>query len=326
MRRTALITGATGFVGGHLAGRLAAEGWKVRALVRPTSDTRRLEELGAELAPGGLDDPDSLAAAADGADTVFHLAAATTAASEDAFRRVNAEGTRNLARALLRGATRPRRLVYLSSYAACGPAPDGRPRRVDDPPAPLTAYGRTKLEGEAAAREVEAGGVELLVVRAPAVYGPGDRAFLPVYRLVRRKLATVPAGPERRVHLIYVEDLARALARAADAPPGTYAVAEPRAHTQAGLTDEIARALGTRPLKVPVPAAVLRAAGALAERFGHLAGGAGVFSREKAEEMLAGAWVCDLAGSEALLAPGEATPLERGTAETARWYRTQGWL
>ena len=326
MARTALITGATGFVGGHLAARLAGEGWRVRALVRPTSDTARLRALGAELAEGGLDDVEAIAAGADGADTVFHLAAATTAPSEDAFRRVNAEGTRNVARGLLRAPRRPRRLVYLSSYAACGPATPGRPRRMDDPPAPLTAYGRTKLEGEAAAREAEAAGVELVIVRSPAVYGPGDRAFLPLYRLVRRRLAPAPTGPERRVQLVYVDDLALALARAADAAPGTYAVAEPVTHTQGSLAAEIGRALGTKPIAVPVPQSLFRLAGAAAERLGDLFGGAGVFSREKADEVLAEAWVCDLAGSEALLPPAEATPLAAGTAETARWYRTQGWL
>jgi dihydroflavonol-4-reductase len=324
MGRTALITGATGFVGGHLATRLAQAGWTVRALVRPTSDTARLRALGAELASGSLDDVDALTAAADGADTVFHLAALTTAPDEATFRRANAEGTRNMARAALRGGTRPRRLVYLSSYAACGPAVTGRPRRMDETPAPLTAYGRTKLEGEAAAREVEPAGVELVTLRAPAVYGPGDRAFLPVFRLARRGVAPSPTGPVRHVHLVYVHDLVTALANAAQVPPGTYAVAEPVAHPYPELLAEIGRAVGTKPVRLPVPAGLLRTAGALAERFGGLVGGTGVFSREKADEMLAEAWVCDLAGSGALLP--RATPLAEGLAETARWYRTEGWL
>lgn len=327
MSRTALITGATGFVGGHLAGYLVQRGWKVRALVRPTSDTARLRELGAELVAGDLDAADALAAAASGADTVFHLAGATTAPSEAAFRRSNTEGTRNVVTGVLRAGERPRRLVYASSYAACGPAVNGRPRRMDETPAPLTAYGRSKLAGEAEALAAAEQGVEVVVLRVPAVYGPGDRAsFLPLFRLVRRRLAPLPAGPARRAHLIYVDDLARAFARAADVAPGTYPVAGPRAHPFPELLEGIGQAVGAKPLRIPIPPAVFRAAGSVAGRFGDLLGGAGVFNREKAEEVLAEAWECDLSGSEALLPPDEAMPLGRGLAETARWYRTHGWL
>jgi hypothetical protein len=88
----------------------------------------------------------------------------------------------------------------------------------------------------------------------------------------------------------------------------------------------LSAAVGTRPLRLPLPPPLVRAAGALAERFGAVLGGAGVFNREKAEEMLAPAWLCDLSGLEALLPRGTETPLAEGIGQTARWYREHGWL
>ncbi|HEV3050780.1 MAG TPA: NAD-dependent epimerase/dehydratase family protein [Longimicrobium sp.] len=321
MSRTALITGATGFVGGHLVRRLAAAGWHVRALVRATSDTRVLDEVGAERVHGDLGATDAIREGADGADTVFHLAALTIAKGEEPFQRANAQGTRNVVQGVLAATRRPRRLVYLSSYAACGPARHGRPRGTDETPEPLTAYGRTKLLGESAVRQAERDGLEAVILRAPPVYGPGDQALLPYFRLVKRRLAPAPAGG-LRTHMVFVEDLAAALARAADAPPGTYAVAEPVEHPWNAVTSHIAAALGTRPVRVPLPPALVRGVGTVAGWFG----GIGVFNREKAEEMLAPAWLCDLQGLDALLPPGTATPLAQGIARTARWYQEHGWV
>lgn len=324
--RLASITGATGFVGGHLAEHLLQGGWRVRALVRTTSDVRRLRDLGVELQPGDLADRDALRRAVDGADTVFHLAAANFARSELEFVRANVDGTREVVEAIASAGTPPRRLVHLSSYAACGPAPEGRSRGAADPPAPLTAYGRSKLAGEAVARSLTERGTEVIVLRAPAVYGPGDRAMLSYYRLVRLGLAPSPAGSAERLHLIFAPDLARTLARAADAPTGTFPVADPVEHSWSEMVDAIAAAVGRRPVRVPLPAPLVRAAARVTETVGGWSGRAVPFNREKAEEMLARAWVCDLDGSEALLPAEQVTPLAEGVAQTVRWYTREGWL
>lgn len=326
MSKRALVTGATGFVGDHLVERLAGEGWQLRALVRSTSDTASLERHGVERVVGDLGDREAIRRASGGVDVVYHLAAATWALDEAGFVRANVEGTRNVAEGLLRAGPRPQRLVYLSSYAACGPAPPERPRRLADPPAPIGLYGRTKLQGEEIVRSLEQQGVQVVVIRAPAVYGPGDRALLTYFQLVRWGLAPLPSGGERRLHMIYAPNLARALARAAQAPPGTYAVAAPNEHEWSEVVRTIARALKKKPLRVPLPPMLVRAAAAVSETVGKLRGQAVPFNREKAREMLAAAWTCELTGSEVLLGPEEATPLEEGIFRTVQWYRSQGWL
>lgn len=326
MSGCAFLTGGTGFVGGHLAEQLVHDGWRLRALARPGSATERLERLGATCVPGSLGDLGSLRRGMEGVDLVFHLAAATVAPDEASYFEANAAGTTRIVQAILESGAPPRRMVYLSSYAACGPSVGGRPRRVDETPAPITAYGRSKLAGEAPVRDLAGSGVEAVILRAPPVYGPGDRAFLPYFRLVKRGLAPRPTGPERRVHMLYVDDLTRALRNAADAPPGTYAVAEPVEHRWSAVVAAISAAVGRKPVRIPLPPAFVRFAGAAAERVGDLIGGAGVFNREKAEEMLAEGWLCDLTGSELLLPLSETTSLSTGVARTAQWYRFHGWL
>ena len=326
MRRRALITGATGFVGGHLVRRLSEEGWELNALVRSTSDTAGLEEHGVKLWRGDLEDREVLKAASGEVDVVFHLAAVTAAREEAEYERINVAGTRAVVDAMVAARPRPRRLVYLSSYAAAGPAESGGVRGNAETPAPLTAYGRTKLGGEEVARSLQGEGVEVVVVRAPAVYGPGDRALLPYFRLVRWGVAPVPSGGETQLHLIYVDDLARALLGAAAAEPGVYAVAEPRVHRWADVVGTIAAVLERRPLRISLPAPLVRLAAGVTQAAGSMMGRAVPFNREKAEEMLAAAWVCDLSGSEALLAPERTTPLREGISETVRWYTRRGWL
>jgi dihydroflavonol-4-reductase len=326
MGRGALITGATGFVGGHLTELLVAEGWEIRALARPTSDVSRLRRLGVELYEGGLADRETIRRASEGVEVVYHLAAVTGLRAEKDFARANAEGTGNVVAAVLAAEPRPARLVYLSSYAACGPSEPGRARGTDELPAPLTAYGRTKLAGEEAVRPLDGAGVQTVILRAPPVYGPGDHAFLPYFRLIRWGIAPSPAGDELRTHMLHVRDLARALRNAADAPPGTYAVAEPVEHRWGEIVAAMGEALGKRPRRVSLPRPLVRSAAALTERAGELLGRATVFNREKADEMLAPAWVCDLSGSEALLPRHEVTPLREGISETVSWYIRQGWL
>ncbi|HET7274941.1 MAG TPA: NAD-dependent epimerase/dehydratase family protein [Longimicrobiaceae bacterium] len=326
MRRRALITGATGFVGNHLVEHLASLGWELRALVRPTSRTEQVERLGIDRVVGDLADPNALARAVEGMEIVYHLAAVTGLRGERDFERANVEGTQNLAAAIRDSGNRPRRVVYLSSYAACGPMIDDRARTLDDPQEPLTAYGRTKLAGEETVRSLASAGVDSVIIRAPAVYGPGDHAFFPYFRLVDNRLAPAPTGSGRRIQLLYVVDLVEALTRAADAPSGTFPVAGPVEYSWSEITSVIARALGRRPLRIPLPAPLVRASAALAEGFGRVTGRATILNREKAEEMLAEGWLCDLEASAALLPAEVATDLEDGIANTVHWYRGQGWL
>lgn len=322
-----LVTGATGFVGSHLVEALKSRVGHVRALVRPTSDVSHLEALGVQYVAAGLDDEEALSAAMEDRQLVFHLAAATRARSRAEYERTNVEGTRALVAAALGAEPRPRRLIYLSTLAAVGPSAE-RPSRPYDTPRPLTTYGETKWRGEQICLAAGSA-MDVVVLRPPAVYGPRDRDLLTFFRFACRGVLPLPAGRDgRRLQLIHVSDLVAALIRAAEvkAAHGIYHVADPQAYAWSDVAVLIGRSVGRRARVVPVPAQVVRWAAALSEGFGRLRGRASIFNREKALELLAPGWECEVRRASEELEFETKIPLPQGLAETAAWYRGRSWL
>ncbi len=291
------------------------------------SDTSRLAELDVEQVVADFGDPGSLRAAVEGADVVLHLAAATRARSEAEYRRANVDATANLVAAMRSADPTPGRLVYVSSMAAAGPSIGLAAVTAEDEPRPITAYGRSKLAGERIA--IEAQDLSPIVVRAPAVYGPRDRDLLIYFRLARRGLLPLPAGPERWVQLVHVEDLVRALAAAASGrgrDGGVYQAAEPRAYRWSEVAEMIADAVGRRAVRVKVPRSLVRAVARVAEAAAGVTGGATIVNRDKVRELLAPGWLCDTGPARRELDWEPRWSLPEGLKQTARWYRSNGYL
>jgi dihydroflavonol-4-reductase len=324
---TLLITGATGFVGSHVVEAVAGRAKHLRALIRASSRRDKLEQFGIEPVLGALEDAESVRRAVEGADVVVHMAAATRAANEAEFRRVNRQGTEVVVEAIRKARRPPRRLVYLSSLAAVGPMRGGRPVQPGDEPAPLTAYGRTKLEGEQIAATLPPD-TELVILRAPAVYGPGDRDLYEFFRLARLGFLPVPTGPARPLQLIHVGDLARAVVLSATGAGGSgvYHIAEPRSYLWAEVATLVARAVGRRAQLVSVPASLISLAGGISEWGGRLLGKPSIFTRDKARELLAPGWLCETETARTKLGFETEIALEPGLKQTADWYRAHGWL
>jgi nucleoside-diphosphate-sugar epimerase len=209
-----LVTGATGFVGGHVVAALLARGIKVTALVRSPSRAARLERLGVRLVTGDLHDEDALHRACEGQAVVQHVAGVIAARDAAAYLRANRDGTRNLLRAAETAGCA--RFVLMSSGAAAGPSRPGHPRSADEAPHPVTAYGRSKLAGE---EVVRTGAVPWVILRPPTVYGPNDRDnLIKVFRLVRFGVAPVFGDGSQELSAVYAPDLAEAAALAGSEP------------------------------------------------------------------------------------------------------------
>ncbi len=324
----ALVTGASGFIGGFLVQELVRRGHEVVCLLRPTSAREHLPKNRVEIRIGSLGDPASLSPAVEGVDWVFHLAGATKALQPQDFFRVNAQGTENLLRACLTHNARLRRFLLVSSLAAAGPAPDPSGINESDPPRPVSHYGRSKLAAEEAVLQ-HAAEVPVTIVRPPVVYGPRDRDVYEYFKQVKAGVALHLGRAERYFSIIHVADLVAGILRAAqvEAAAGrVYFLANPKAVTWRELGEEIARALDKRPLKIVVPEASATVVAALSELTAKLTRRPALLGFDKVREMKERYWVCraDRAAQELGFRPRFS--MQEGVRDTVQWYRQAGWL
>jgi len=314
MTRTVAVTGGTGFLGRAVVATLARAGWRVRMLVRRSPAHWPDGERETDLVFGDLADAGALRRLVRGVDAVVHLAGCIKARDRTEFMVVNRDGSVRLASAVAAEAPEAR-LVHVSSLAAREPH--------------LSDYAASKRAGEDALR-VACGDVSWVVVRPPAIYGPRDRETLPVFRMARGPVAPVLHGPDARVCLIHVQDVADAIAAlCADGPSGrVFELSDerPDGYSWRAILDEAARAVGGAPRVVRVPPTLIRLAGAVAGLMGRLTGRATTLSGGKAREMLHPDWssALDRQPSSAIWSPRVSLP--EGFAETVRWYREARWL
>jgi nucleoside-diphosphate-sugar epimerase len=318
------MTGATGFIGRNLAAHLVARGDTVRAIVRAESGRRPPDGVEVVHAPLAVD---ALRRAFSGADVVVHLAGVVSTVRDKQFLTVNVDGTRIAAEAALHAGAR---FVHLSSLAAAGPAAANAPRREDDPPAPINAYGRSKLAGEAAVHSVA--GLRWTILRPGVVYGPGDRAVLPLFRFAAHGLMPLVGRPGAAYTFVYVDDMVRAIAAAIDAGAAPSAdaltcfVGHPRAVTVGALFEAIRAAVGRNATTLPLPRAVVYPAAVVGDIVGRMMGRPLPINRRRYAEMYAEGFVCRVDRLRERLGVEAAVDLQDGVARTAAWYREQGWL
>jgi nucleoside-diphosphate-sugar epimerase len=337
----ALVTGATGFLGRNLVQYLRDRGDHVRCLVRQTSHRAKLDSLialGVELVQGDVTDAASLPAAVRDIDVVYHLAGLTLSLTVQEFSRVNVEGTRLLAEACAASATPPT-LIVVSSLAAAGPSPPDRPRSEEQPPAPVSRYGQSKLQAEVCLHRF-AGRLPITILRPPGVFGPWDVHVLEAFRLVQHGWHLTPGLAPRRVAVIAVGDLVEVLIQAAvhgrrltpgDGPDmaysGYYFVAHREQPTFAEMGRLMAEALGRRPpFTVRVPEPLCWGVAGFAEVYGRLRGRPALFNFDKIREATAGSWTCRVDRAPADLKFHPQAPLAEQLRDTARWYVEQKWL
>jgi nucleoside-diphosphate-sugar epimerase len=308
MPRLVAVTGATGFVGPHLVAALARHGWKIRLLVRRWSPLPSLAGVEAELMLGDLGDEASLRRLVDGVDAVVHAAGLIKARRASDFFAVNRDST-----ARLSALVPDRLLLFLSSLAAREPS--------------LSPYAASKRAAEEALTGRHGA---WLAVRAPAVYGPGDRETLAYFRTVRRGLAPYPGTAAARLSLIHVADLVEALVLALDRPPssGVYEVDDGRegGYGYADMAAAAQAALGRRAWPISIPRNILWIMAQVNDLRQRLGAEPQILTAGKAAEMFHPDWVIHDQRLAGLLGFQPRYDLRSGFADTVGWYRQQKWL
>ena len=308
MAKLVAVTGATGFVGPHLLATLTRRGWKLRILVRRWSPVPSLAGIDAEIVLGDLADEPALRRLLHGADALVHAAGLIKTRRPDDFQTVNRDGT-----ALLAALAPELPFLLLSSLAAREPG--------------LSPYAASKW----AAEEVLARrGGPWLAVRAPAVYGPGDRETLAYFRSVARGFALQPKVPGARLSLIHVVDLAEALALAVEHPPApaVYEIDDGHegGHGYGDMAEAAAAALGRRARSVRISRGQLMLAAQTNQLRQALGGSAQILTPPKVNELFHPDWsVHDRRLAQSIgFAPR--FDLAEGFRDTVLWYRARKWL
>jgi nucleoside-diphosphate-sugar epimerase len=279
---TVALTGATGFIGRVLLKHLLEQGYRVKALYRPSSTPPPTSTDSVLWHEGNLNDEDSLRALVDGVDAVIHCAGAVRGATLEQFKKVNSEGVERL----LRIATEQQvaRFILISSLAAREPG--------------LSAYAASKKLGEDVLRQYS-NKISWCILRPPAVYGPGDREMQPLLQLIKRGIVPVIGDKNGRFSLIHVDDLAAAaycLLRASHLQQGQCFElhdGHPGGYTWQQIATIATHLNGKEPRCFSIPRLLMQIAGLTNISLARLAGYKPMLTPGKVREIFHPNWVCD---------------------------------
>ena len=326
-RGTAIVTGASGFIGGRLFERLLQSGADVVSLRRPSSrepsvgrsavvdyaDVGALTELMATEKP----------------EYVFHVAGATKGVSYDDFRRANVMPTENLLEALVRAKVEPKRFVHVSSLAAYGPAASvSEPMIETMPREPIEHYGKSKLEAEQVVEKN--GAIRYTIIRPGGVYGPGDIDYFELFKQVEKGVTIYFGNRRRWFSAVYVDDVIDAILASAQSDGAVnrgYFICDGNPVTWEHFQTKLVEVSGkTKVREIDLPGFLVPLAAVGGELLTTIDRKPRVLNRQKAIMGKQEAWICTHQAAKHDFGYAPAFDLEAGIRRTFEWYRSEGWL
>jgi nucleoside-diphosphate-sugar epimerase len=315
-------------VGSHLVERLLKSGYAVTCLVRDIRQLRWIAGLDVRLVQGDCTAPASLAAAVQGVSVIFHCAGLTKTNCVSDYYAVNHLGTKNILEACARYNPDIEKFILVSSQAAAGPSPDGRPVNDDTEPHPVSDYGRSKLLAEDEARGYQ-DRIPVVILRPSIVYGPRDVDLFELFRWANRGFTFEMTGGDRYINLCYIEDLTAALLLSAERTTtsgSVYFVAENRPYSWEEFRVILLSTGNVQARTINLPRSAAALIGMASEIGSLFTKRPPLVSRQKVREAAQRYWLCDLGKIEKDLCFRAEYPLQKGLELTWQWYRTNKWL
>jgi dihydroflavonol-4-reductase len=324
----ALVTGSTGFIGSHLVEKLVQRDYTVRCLIRRSTKIEYIKSLPVEFVNADFEDIESLKAAADGVDYVFHIGGVTKSKDKQGYFKGNHETTRNLLAAVLERNPGIKRFVMASSLTAVGPGHDLVPVDEATPYHPITTYGRSKMEAE---KECVArfSKIPITIIRPPAVYGPRDKDIYAFFKSVNSHMIPLSGFGRKVLSFVHGYDLVDGFIAAAEHPKAAgqiYFISNEEIYDWVQFGNIAKKILNKWAIGLRLPHFALYSVAAVSENIARLQGKAALINIEKARDGVQKNWLCSPKKAEVELGFRTKLSLEDGIANTIEWYKKNGWL
>ena len=326
--KTVVVTGANGFVGSHLVDLLLNKGYKVRCIVRKTSNLKWLEKKNVEIHDCGLFDLQGIEKVFDGADYIYHVAGVVKSKKPEGYFKGNVDTTKNLLDAALKYKDKIKKFLVVSSQTATGPSLNGQPVNEETVCRPITTYGKSKLAEEDLVKSYM-DKLPVTICRAPAVFGERDTEILIFFKTFSKGLMTTIGFDKKKISLIHVADLVNGFRLAAESEKSsgeTYFISSEKYYTWEEIGETTSKVLDKKALHVKVPHTIVYSIAAFAQLFTGLSNKPATLNIEKARDITQNSWTCDTGKAVRSLNYHQEITLEEGIKRTCEWYKQMKWL
>jgi len=326
-----LITGASGFIGSFIVEEALKRGFETWAAVRKSSSREWLKDERIHFIELNLSSKAQLTEQLRDKDFdyVVHAAGVTKCLNKADFHRINTEGTKNLAEALLEVKMPLKRFVFVSSLSIFGAIKEQEPYeeiRESDTPQPNTEYGRSKLEAE---QFLATTTLPYIILRPTGVYGPREKDYFIMAKSIKGHSDFAVGYKRQDITFVYVKDVVQAVFLALDKGENgrQYFLSDGKVYQSTTFSDLIHEELG-RPwwIRITAPVWVLRIVTFFGEYIGRMTGKVTALNNDKYNILKQRNWRCDIQPAIDELGYQPTVKLEQGVKETIQWYKEHGWL